>query len=347
MPSTPIDLRSDTVTRPTPAMLEAMRTAPLGDDVLGDDPTVNLLQERVAALFGKEAACFVPSGTMANLSAVKAQTDHGDEVLMHAQSHVYYYETGGFAAIGGCSIRPIDSPDGLFEPGALAPLIRPRENHFARSRLLVIENTHNKGGGTVWPLDQFEAVCREARRLNLRIHLDGARIWNACAASGASPADYARHVDTISCCFSKGLGCPVGSAVVGDRETIGRVLRLRKMFGGAMRQSGMLAAAALHALDHHRARLVEDHANARRLAALLAQVPGLRVNVDRVHTNMVFFDVDPSLGTAADFAARLDRAGVRMFDTGPTQIRAVTHLDVSASQIEQAGALIAKIVRGV
>lgn len=331
-----VDLRSDTVTRPTPAMREAMMRAELGDDVLGDDPTVRALEARIADELGKPAACFTPSGTQANLCAVRAQTEPGDEIIMHATSHVYFYETGGFAAIAGCSARFIDSPDGRFGPEVIEPIMRPVEQHFARSRLLIVENTHNKGGGTVWPVDLIAAVCERAKSLGLRRHLDGARLFNAVVASGTPARDYAGHFDTISTCFSKGLGAPVGSAVIGDEATIGRVRRLRKMFGGAMRQSGLLAAAALYALDHNIERLGDDHNNARRLAEAIKEIPGLSVELDRVETNMVFFEVDPALGTAEDFCAALDQRGVRMLALGETQVRAVTHLDVSAKQIEVA-----------
>ncbi len=262
-----IDLRSDTVTQPTEAMKAAMVAAPLGDDVLGDDPTILLLQQRCAELFGKDAACFVPSGSMANQSAIRAQTSPGDEIICHRDSHVYCYEAGAWAALSGCSIALLDGPRGQFEPEDVAAAIQADDHHFATSRLLVVENTQNRGGGAVWPLRRIEAVTAEARKHGLRCHLDGARIWNASAASGVSLAEYARHFDTVSACFSKGLGCPVGSIICSDADTIHRVHRARKMLGGAMRQSGILAAAALYALDHHRDRLVDDHAHARRIAA--------------------------------------------------------------------------------
>lgn len=341
MPS--IDLRSDTVTRPTPGMYDAMRSAPLGDDVLGDDPTVQALCEKVSALFGKPAACFVPSGTMANLCAIKAQTEPGDEILLHRDGHVYHYETAGYAAIAGCSPAFIDSADGTFGPEAIAPLMRPSAPHYAPAKLVILENTHNRAGGVVWPLEKFAATATEAHRLGLKVHLDGARIWNASIRSGVPLRDYARHVDTISCCFSKGLGTPVGSAVVGEVDTIARVLRLRKMFGGAMRQSGMLAAAAIYALDHHVQRLAEDHANAMAIARRLAEVDGFRVNLASVQTNMVFFDVEARLGSASEFCRRLEDHGVRVLPAGPTTVRAVCHLDVSGKQAAAAAEAIARL----
>lgn len=330
-----IDLRSDTVTRPTPGMRRAMAEAVVGDDVLGDDPTVIALQERIAKLMGKEAAVFVPSGTMANQAAIRAHTEPGDEIIAHEDSHIIHYETGAPAALSGVMVRPLRGALGLFDAPDVAAAVRPDSAHFPRSRLLVLENTHNRGGGAVWPVAQVERVCRVARDAGLRLHLDGARVWNACAATGLKPADYARHFDTVSCCFSKGLGAPVGSAVCGDAPTVARVHRFRKMFGGAMRQAGVLAAAAMYALDHHVERLKDDHGAARRLEAGVLATPGLSVAMP-VETNMVFFDVDPALGTAPEFCARLKSAGVWMLPTAPRRVRAVCHLDVSPAMIERA-----------
>ena len=327
-----IDLRSDTVTRPTPAMLKAMVGAELGDDVLGDDPTVIRLQERVAAIMGKEAACFVPSGTMANQAAIRAQTEPGDEIIAHATGHAVQHEGGAPAALSGVMVRLLPGERGQFDADDVHAAVRPRDDHYPRSRLLVIENTSNGGGGSVWAMERVRAVSEAARERGLRVHLDGARIWNACAASGLEPAEYAVHADTVSCCFSKGLGAPVGSAVAGDGETIDRVRRFRKLFGGAMRQSGLLAAAALHALDHHRGRLVEDHDNARRLAAGIAGIEGLSVDLEGVQTNIVMFGV----ADAPAFQDRMEARGVRMFWVSPTRMRAVTHLDVTTGQIDRA-----------
>ena len=317
-------------------MLAAMTSANVGDDVLGDDPTVNDLQRKIAGILGKEAACFVPSGTMANQTAICALTRPGDEVVTHRDSHIVHYETGAVAALAGCQVHPVDGPGGLFSAGDVDAAIRPGDPHYPHTRLVVIENTHNRGGGTVWPLARFTEVCEAARRHGLAVHLDGARLFNASVASGTPPMEFARHVDTVSVCFSKGLGAPAGSAVAGSAQTIDRVRRLRKMFGGAMRQSGILAAAAIHALDHHVKRLAQDHLRARRLADGLAAVPGLGVDLGSVSTNMVFFDVSPSLGTGAAFCARLGELGVRMLPLGPQRLRAVTHLDVDDAGIEQA-----------
>lgn len=345
MAERPIDLRSDTVTRPTPAMMRAMAQADVGDDVLGDDPTVIRLQEQVAALLGKEAACFVPSGTMANQAAIRAHTEPSDEIIAHCDSHIIHYETGAPAAIAGCMIAPLAGRRGQFSAEDVRRAVRKSDHHAPRSRLLVVENTHNRGGGSVWSLDAVRSVTGAAREAGLRTHLDGARLWNACAASGNKPSDYAQHFDTVSTCFSKGLGAPVGSAVAGNREAIARVFRFRKMMGGAMRQSGILAAAALYALEHHRERLKEDHANARRLAEGAAEMRGLRVELDAVQSNIVFIDVEESVGTAAELCQRLRAEGVWMLPTAAQRVRAVTHLDVDSAMIERAIAVIGRALR--
>lgn len=340
----PIDLRSDTVTKPTPEMRRAMAAAEVGDDVLGDDPTVIRLQERVAEIMGKEAACFVPSGTMANQCAIRAHTEPGDEVIAHADSHIIHYETGAPAALSGVMIRPLSGPLGLFKAADVESAVRPVSSHFAKSALVVVENTHNRGGGAVWDLGEIAAVEGVARRHNLKMHLDGARIWNASAKTGIAPATYARHFDTVSCCFSKGLGAPAGSAVCGTRGHIARVHRFRKMFGGAMRQTGVLAAACLYALDHHLDRLNEDHAHAQRLAEGLGAIPGLSIAMP-VATNMVFFDLAETFPAAQAFSEQLEARGVRMLSTAPRRIRAVCHLDVSRSQIDEAIRIVGEAAR--
>ncbi|MGD9791534.1 MAG: low specificity L-threonine aldolase [Phycisphaerales bacterium] len=351
MSNTPIiDLRSDTVTRPTPAMREAIARAVVGDDVLGDDPTVLALQERVAAMFGKDAACFVPTGTMANQTAIRAHTEPGDEIIAHEGSHIIHYETGAPAALSGCMIRPLAGAGGLFDTADVEAAIRQDSIHFPHSRLLVIENTHNRGGGTVWPLAQVERVVAHARERGLRTHLDGARLWNACAATGHAPRDYARHFDTISACFSKGLGCPAGSIVVGSRDTIARVARFRKMFGGTMRQSGVLAAAAIFALDHHVERLKDDHANAKHFAQSLGTISGLRLAPDQqslgVQSNMVFIDLDPALAfDAQTLSSRLKERGVLILPVAPQRLRAVCHLDVNRDAIDRAITILRDAIR--
>lgn len=332
-----IDLRSDTVTRPTPAMRAAMMAAPLGDDVLGDDPTVKALEERVAALLGFEAALYVPSGTMANQLAIRSVCEPGDEVIAHAESHIIHYETGGPAALSGCMVRPLTGARGLFTPEAVAAAVRAPDVHNPRSRMLLLENTHNRGGGMVWPVERFAAACREGNRHGLHVHLDGARLMNAAVACGVEASAFTRHCDSCSLCFSKGLGAPVGSVLCGAHEVIRRAYRFRKQFGGGMRQSGILAAACLHALDHHVARLADDHANARRLAAGLSQLPGIRLEdpPESTPSNMVFLHLDPAAGTAQEFCERLLGQGVAMIDMDPQRVRAVTHLDVSTADVDR------------
>jgi len=335
-----IDFRSDTVTQPTPAMREAMQAAPLGDDVLEGDPSVRALEAKVADLLGKEAALFVPSGTMANLLALKCQTQPGDEVICDQECHIYYYEAGGYASFCGVSLRFTRGKHGLFSAEDLERLIRPDDEHFPRTSLVAVENTHNRGGGVPWPIEQLAEVYCEARRLGLRLHMDGARLWNACVAEGVEPADYAEFADTISVCFSKGLGCPAGSALVGDEASIAKARRLRKVVGGSMRQAGLLAGAASYALDHHRTRMADDHARARKLAGRLAEVMGLGVDMSRVRTNMVYFDIDPKLGTAQEICDKLDHK-VRMLAESRQTIRAVTHLHITDEDIERAADAIA------
>jgi len=340
-----VDLRSDTVTKPTPEMRRAMAQAEVGDDVFGDDPTVNRLQERVAELMGKDAAIFVPSGSMANQTSIRAQTHPGDEIICHADSHIYHYEAGGPAGLSGCSLRLLPGDRGIFNADQVRAAIRPTDSHFPQSRLVVIENTHNRGGGTIWPIEKIAAIHDVAREHGLSMHLDGARLMNACVATGRKPSEYAKYFDTVSTCFSKWLGAPVGSAVAGSAELIRRVHRFRKMFGGAMRQVGIIAAGALYALDHHVERLADDHANAQRLAHAIAELPGLSIDPASVETNILYFDVDKSLGTAAQFCDRLRAAGVWMLPTGPQRIRAVTHLDVSTDDITRASEILAQVTK--
>jgi threonine aldolase len=330
-----IDLRSDTVTRPTPAMRKAMAEAEVGDDVFGDDPTVRALEERTAALLGLQAGVFCPSGTQANQIAIGAQCRPGDELLAEAGSHCLHFEAGATSALWGVQPRVLEGMRGLLSPEQVGPAVRPPFDHYPRSRLLCLENTHNRGGGTVWPLEQFRAVVAAARRAGLLVHLDGARLFNAQAATGVPVSDYARVCDTAMVSFSKGLGAPVGSVLCGSAEVIREARRLRKRLGGGMRQVGILAAAGLYALDHHVARLVEDHQNARRLALGLAEVPGVRVDVAAVETNLVFADFPIP---AAEALPRLKAAGVLVTPEGsrPDTVRLVTHLDVRAADIDEA-----------
>lgn len=326
-----IDLRSDTVTLPTPAMRQAMANAEVGDDVFGDDPTVQRLEARVAEMLGKDAAVFVPSGTMGNQLAVRAHTEPGDEVLVEANAHLYYYEAGAPAALSGVMCRCLTGERGVFRADDVEAALRPSDQHFPPTRLVCVENTHNRGGGSIWPLERIAEVAAAARAHGLRLHLDGARLWNAAVATGIAESHYASFFDSVSVCFSKGLGAPVGSALAGSRECIARARRFRKQFGGGMRQAGILAAGALHALEHHRARLADDHANARRLAEGLAQLPGIDLAPASVQTNILLLRV--TTAPARELALRLDAAGVRVLATGPNVVRAVTNLNVSAADI--------------
>ncbi len=338
----PIDLRSDTITQPTPSMRTAMAHAEVGDDVFGDDPTVAKLEARVAGLLGKEAALFTPSGTMANQLALRVHTEPGDEILLDANAHIYYYETGGPAALAGVMCRCLPGVRGIFTAADVESVLRPADQHFPSTKLVCVENTHNRGGGSVWSLEQIRGVSETSRRHGLRMHLDGARLWNAAIATGVAESDFAAHFDTVSVCFSKGLGAPVGSALCGSREFIQRARRFRKMFGGGMRQAGILAAGALHALDHHRERLSEDHTNAKALAAGFNEVPGLEVDAASVQTNIVMVHVKQLPAPAV--ASALDAAGVRVLALGPSTIRAVTSLMVSAEAIASVPSIFKKVV---
>jgi threonine aldolase len=340
-----IDLRSDTVTRPSVGMRQAMFEAEVGDDVLGDDPTVNRLQERTAELLGKEAALFFPSGTQANQAALHAQTRRGDELFLHAQAHMIYYEQGGAAVLSGLQLRCFDSPDGTLDPEAMQEHVHSEADpHWAPTRIVALENTHNHCGGLVYPLDKMLGVRRFCGRNRLLLHLDGARIWNAHVATGLPLAEIAAPCDTVSVCLSKGLGAPVGSLVACRAELMPRLIRARKLFGGGMRQAGILAAAGLYALENNIERMADDHRRARRLGERLAQVPGLRVDLDKVQTNMVYADTHDSGTTAAEMVKHLAEAGVWCLDEGPWTIRLVTHLDVDDADVEEAGDLTAGVV---
>lgn len=330
----PIDLRSDTITRPTPAMRDSMAAAEVGDDVFGDDPTVAKLEARVAELLGKEAAMFTPSGTMANQLALRAHTEPGDEVVLDGNAHIYYYEGGAPAALAGVSCRCLSGVRGIFTAAELEAVLRPVDPHFPPTKLVCLENTHNRGGGRIWPQELVREIGAVSRERGIRLHLDGARLWNAAVAGGISERELAAEFDSVAVCFSKGLGAPVGSALCGTREFIRRARRFRKMFGGGMRQAGIIAAGALYALEHHRGRLAEDHRNARALAEGLSALPGIELDPASVETNIVVARVRT---VPADRLVReLEEAGLRVFATGRDTIRAVTSLEVSAAEIQQA-----------
>jgi threonine aldolase len=337
----PVDLRSDTITKPTRPMREAMAAAEVGDDVLGDDPTVKELEAETAALLGKEAAMFTPSGTMANQLAIRSHTEPGDEVILESQAHVYIYEGGAPAALSGVTCRCLDGERGIFKAADVEAVLRPPDTHFPRSRLVCIENTHNRGGGKIWPLEQIEEVAAAARRHGLLLHLDGARLWNAAVATGIPENRWAAPFDTVSVCFSKGLGAPVGSALVGSKAFLERARRFRKMFGGGMRQAGIIAAGALFALRHHRARLAEDHANAKALAEGIRACKGMEVAPGESETNMVRFHA--SKAPAKEVVERLKAHGVLVLNIDRVNIRAVTSLMVSADDIRRAIAAIGKV----
>ena len=341
--SAPIDLRSDTVTRPSPGMRQAMAEAEVGDDQYGEDPSVNRLQERIAGLLGKEAALFVPSGTMSNQIALKLLTRPGDEVLV-ADAHMMWLEAGAGAANSGVMFTTIGK-GGLFTADDFRDAVKPRGHIvFPATALVVIENTHNLGGGVVFPQEDAAEVCAAARAAGVASYLDGARLFNASVASGISLAELAQPFDLASVALSKGLGCPVGSVLAGSAAEIARAVRARRMFGGAMRQSGILAAAGLYALDHHVAHLAEDHANARLIAERLAGLQGVVLDLATVETNIIVFRLAPGLPDAASIAARAREAGVLVSALGPRTVRAVTHRDVSRDSCRRAADLIAAVI---
>jgi threonine aldolase len=342
--ATLIDLSSDTATRPSPEMRAFMMQAPVGDEQKQEDPTVNALQERVAALLGKEAALFVPSATMANEIAVKVHTRPGDEVILDRTAHLVHAEAGGPAVLSGVMLYTVQGVRGVFTAQQVEEAIRRDDPHQPRTRLVSVEQTSNLGGGTVWPLAALRAVAEVAHRRQLRTHMDGARLMNAVVASGVPAHEQARGYDSVTFCLTKGLGCPVGALVAGDREFIREARRYKQLFGGAMRQAGIIAAAGLYALDHNVDRLAEDHANAKLLARGLAEIPGVTLDLEHVETNMVFFDVAQTGLTAQDVVDRLLAHGVRMGAVGRTLIRAVTHLDVSRTDVERAVAVAQEVL---
>jgi len=339
-----IDLRSDTVTKPSPEMLEAMMKAEVGDDVMGEDPTANLLQEKVAALLGKEAALFVPSGTMANHASMRAWTEPGDEVIIHKLSHTYLYESAAAAALCGIQFSLLEGERGVLDPKDVAEAVRdPEKYHFPKSKMVMIENTHNIGGGSVYPIEVVKEISEVAKEKGLVLQMDGARLFNACVALGVEPIEYSRYVNSLSICFSKGLGAPVGSAIAGSKEFIKRAHRFRKMFGGGMRQIGYLAAAAIHALDHNVQKLAEDHKNARLLAEAVSEFDCFLVDLDAVETNMVFFDVVADDLDAASVVSMLREEGVLVGAITNRRIRAVTHLDVNREDVLRATEVFRKL----
>ena len=341
----PVDLRSDTVTRPSAAMREAMAQAEVGDDVMLEDPTVRRLEEAAAKALGLEAALYVPSGHMGNQLCLRVHGRAGDSVICHELSHVVYYESGAPSAVSGLAPRLIDTPDGVFSAKEVREAMAPVNIHHSRNRIVVVENTHNRAGGVVWPLEEYRRVCEFVREQGMVLHVDGARLWNACVASGTQPADWTCCCDSISVCFSKGLGAPVGSALAGSRAFVEEARFYRKMFGGQMRQVGIIAAGALYALEQNRARLAEDHENAKLLASLACRAPGLACHTPQ--TNIVVIDVAAPGLLAEQVAAAFQQAGVLMYAIGPRRMRAVTHLDVSREQCRHAGGVIQDVMAGL
>lgn len=331
-----IDLRSDTVTKPSPAMRRVMAEAAVGDDVFGDDPTVNSLQEKVAAIFHKEAALFVPSGTMANTVAILAYTQRGDEVIVEKDSHTFNYEVAGSATLAGVQLHPLVGKRGVLSVEQIRQAVRPDDPHFPPTRLICLENTHNRGGGKVYPVETIAEIREYALSHNIQMHLDGARLFNACVATGLAAHDYAQYFDSLMFCFSKGLGAPIGSIIVGSKEYIERAHRYRKMLGGGMRQVGIIAAAANYALEHNINRLEQDHQHAKMLAETLAQIKKFYIDPETVETNIVIFDVSRTDYTSAELVEMLQQKGVLMVPFGEYLVRAVTHLDVNRQHIERA-----------
>ncbi len=339
----PIDLRSDTVTKPTPAMRRAMAEAEVGDDVFGEDPTVHALEARTAELLGKEAALFVPSGTMANQIAVAVHTRPGDELICATTAHVYVWEAGGIARHSGVTARTFEGNFGLLSLHDIKDAIRPSDVHYVRTRLVWLENTQNRGGGRIQSVESSSAIRHWARENGLMMHLDGARLFNAVVATGEPAIAWSQHFDSVSVCFSKGLGAPVGSALVGTAETIKAARGVRKLMGGAMRQAGIIAAGALYALEHHIDRLADDHAHAQILAQAFENTEGFSLEFGPVQTNLVWVVVDPQMGSAAEVSAYLKSRGILVAALGSQVVRACTHLGVTRDDIEYAASVIRQI----
>jgi threonine aldolase len=342
-----IDLYSDTHTQPSAAMRDAMAAAELGDEQHEADPTTNRLQDMVAELLGKERALFLPSGTMCNVIAYRVWCDAGDEVICDASAHTIHSETGGPAAIAGVMMRSVNGERGIFTAEQMQAVVRPKKRNAPISRLLSLENTCNFGGGSVWPLQRFAEVCDAASNVGLTRHLDGARLLNAVVASGTSAADYAKHLDSLWIDLSKGLGCPIGAVLAGDANFIEQAFRLKHQYGGALRQSGVVTAAGIYALENNIERLAEDHTNARRLAVRLAQIPGIEIDASNIESNIVFFDVAGTGRSAADISQALLADGIHigaMAGLGPNCMRAVTHLDITEAMVNEAADRLSQLL---
>lgn len=330
-----IDLRSDTLTCPSEEMRAVMATAEVGDDVFGEDPTVNRLQEKVAHLLGKEAALFVASGTMGNQTCLNALTQPGDEVICDYNAHIFNYEGGAPALLSGVQLHPLMGERGIIRADQIAAVIRPKDHHYPHSQLVALENTHNRGGGSIFPLEEMKAIFQLSRRHGLKVHLDGARLWHASVASGIPMEEYCRYVDSVTVCLSKGLGAPVGSVVAGTRAFIERVHRYRKLYGGGMRQVGILAAAGLYAIEHNFQRLQEDHRHARLLANEIAPLPGIFIDPQLVETNLVIFQMETRSQTPAKWCEIMKQERILMLPFGEDKVRMVTHLHITDDHIDR------------
>ena len=339
-----IDLRSDTVTKPSQAMRDFMAQAPVGDDVFDEDPMVHELQSEVAALLGKEAALYCPSGCMTNQLAVNIQTQPGDEVILEAEAHIFNYETTAASFLSRVQLNPIKAKTkGILSIDEVENAVREKAYYMPVSRLLVIENTHNRAGGTIYSKERVKELSDFARSKGILIHLDGARLWNACAATGTSPKDYSQYFDTVSVCFSKGLGAPVGSAICGTKENIAKTRRMRKIWGGGMRQAGIIAAGALYALRNNRERLKEDNTKAKRFAEIVAKkAKKASIDLDSVETNIILIDLQENKPDIPKILSDIGSKGVRLSQGKRTSLRAVTHLDVTMEECEKAGKIVAE-----
>ncbi len=340
----PIDLRSDTVTKPTPEMRQMMAAAQVGDDVFGEDPSINALQDKVAALLGMEAALFVSSGTMGNQLAIRCHTEPGDEVICEENSHSFNYEGGGPAALSGVQMRPLPGVRGVISAQQIRAAVRPADDHFPRTSLVIVENTHNRASGAIFPFDELKGISGFTRENSLKLHMDGARLWNAHIATGIALRDYGALVDSVSLCLSKGLGAPVGSVLAGSRAFITRAHRFRKMWGGGMRQAGILAAAGIHAIDHHLARLAEDHRRARRLAETFAKFAGVVVDMEATQTNIMIADVEKAGLKTQELVVKMKESGVLCIAFSPTRLRLVTHLEISDADIDHTINVVHKVL---
>lgn len=340
-----VDLRSDTLTKPTAGMRATMLDAAVGDDVFGEDPTINALQERVAALAGMEAALFVTSGTQGNQVCLNAHTSPGQEAILDINSHIFNYESGSPAMLAGVQLHPLHGQHGVITVEQISAVIRPDDDHYPQTGIICLENTHNRAGGTIYPLSEIERISAFAKSRQLPLHLDGARLWNAVVASGISLKQYCQYFDSVSLCFSKGMGAPVGSVIAGTAAFIRRAHFFRKAYGGGIRQGGILAAACLHALDNHLTLLEADHDRARHFGSAIAELPGITLDLSTVQTNIVIFEIDQTRVTVNDLITKLAENNIHMFGFGGSRVRAVTHLGVDDDDIAYTISVFQKIFK--